>query len=115
MRPATKLICERVAAHYGLTVEDIVGRSRLKSYAEARQVAMWIARKSLALSYPELGREFSRDHTSVMHAVARADDATGTMAQARQRLYAEMVRGTAYTVGLWSDATGAREIEFWSN
>ena len=80
MRPAIQAICEEVAAHFGyVTAEEIAGRGRSKSEADARAVAMWLARQRFKLSYPEVGREFSRDHTTVMSAVAKAESATGML------------------------------------
>lgn len=36
-------------------------------YAKARQAAYWCCRQLTGYSYPELGRLFGRDHTTVMH------------------------------------------------
>jgi chromosomal replication initiation ATPase DnaA len=41
--------------------------------AEARHVAIWFMREFLKMSYPELGREFVRDHTSCISASRRID------------------------------------------
>jgi chromosomal replication initiator protein len=38
---------------------------------------MWIAREMTNFSYPALGRVFGgRDHSTVMHGIARADEDT---------------------------------------
>ena len=34
---------------------------------------MWIARKRTPLSFPEIGREFERDHTTVMSACDKVE------------------------------------------
>lgn len=64
--PAVTTIVARVAALYGVDVEAIFSRARTKTVAEARLVAMWAARLRLGWSFPELGRAFERDHTTVL-------------------------------------------------
>lgn len=91
MRPALTAIVEQVATHYGyVTVDDILSRDRHKSIAEARQLAIWLVRTKLGMSYPEIGREFKLDHTTCMHAVARVERATG-MLLVSARLLSEQV------------------------
>ncbi len=50
----------------------ILNESRLKSVAEARRCAMAVARQLTRFSYPELGRAFERDHSTVIAAVRSA-------------------------------------------
>jgi chromosomal replication initiator protein len=58
-----------VAQHYGVRVADVKGRSNRRSIALPRQVAMFLIRDILELSFPEIGRIFSRHHSTVMYAV----------------------------------------------
>ena len=44
-----------------------------KNTAEARQVAMYLIRTMTNLSLPEIGREFDRDHTTVMHGLKKVE------------------------------------------
>jgi chromosomal replication initiator protein len=48
-----------VAQHYGVRVADLKGRSNRRSIALPRQVAMYLIRDILELSFPEIGRIFS--------------------------------------------------------
>lgn len=73
MRPAVLAIVEEVAEHYGVFVFEVLSRDRHKTVARARNMAMWTARNRLGMSYTELGREFSRDHTTVVAAVQGID------------------------------------------
>lgn len=58
-----------VADHYNISLEDIKSKSRSRSVARPRQVAMALAKELTSHSLPEIGREFGgRDHTTVMHA-----------------------------------------------
>lgn len=73
--PTPALIISEVCLFYG--IEDQVLRSTLKNKntAEARQVAMYLIRTMTNLSLPEIGREFARDHTTVMHGLKKVEQA----------------------------------------
>ncbi|MDH3815131.1 MAG: chromosomal replication initiator protein DnaA [Acidobacteriota bacterium] len=58
-----------VAQHYGVRVADLKGRSNRRSIALPRQVSMYLIREILELSFPEIGRIFSKHHSTVMYAV----------------------------------------------
>ncbi len=58
-----------VAHHYGVRVSDVKGRSNRRSIALPRQVAMYLIRQILGLSYPEIGKIFSKHHSTVIYAV----------------------------------------------
>jgi chromosomal replication initiator protein len=58
-----------VAQHYGIRVADLKGRSNRRSIALPRQVAMYLIRDILDLSFPEIGKIFSKHHSTVMYAV----------------------------------------------
>ena len=61
-----------VARGFNLRAEDILGARRRPDLVLARQVAMYLCRRTLGLSYPELGRAFGgRDHSTVIHAVKK--------------------------------------------
>ncbi len=58
-----------VAQHYGIRVADLKGRSNRRSIALPRQVAMYLIREILDLSFPEIGKIFAKHHSTVMYAV----------------------------------------------
>ncbi len=65
-------ILASVARGFALAPEEILGQSRSPELVLARQMAMYLCRRRLALSYPELGRAFGgRDHSTVIHAVRK--------------------------------------------
>ncbi len=65
-------ILQEVASFYGLRVGDITGKRRQRQVAEARQVAMFLTRELLGLSYPQIGEIFGgKNHTTVMAAVKK--------------------------------------------
>ena len=60
-----RTVCE----HFGLSLTEIRSKRRTQSLASARQVAMYIARKLVRASFPQIGQKFGgRDHSTVMHA-----------------------------------------------
>ncbi|MDQ3462612.1 MAG: chromosomal replication initiator protein DnaA [Actinomycetota bacterium] len=66
------LILEATCEMFGLTLEEITGRSRQRPLVVARQVAMYVVRELTDMSYPAIGRAFGgRDHTTVIHAVEK--------------------------------------------
>ncbi len=60
--------------HFGLSHEELLSSSRVARVAWPRQVAMYLARELTDESLPAIGRHFGRrDHTTVIHAVRRAE------------------------------------------
>ena len=58
-----------VAEYYNIKLTDIKSKSRTRTIARPRQMAMALAKELTNHSLPEIGREFGgRDHTTVMHA-----------------------------------------------
>ncbi len=58
-----------VAHHYGLKVSDLKGRDNRRSVAFPRQVAMYLIREVLGLSYPEIGKLFGKHHSTVIYSI----------------------------------------------
>lgn len=58
-----------VAEYYNIKMADMKSKTRSRSVARPRQMAMALAKELTSHSLPEIGREFGgRDHTTVMHA-----------------------------------------------
>lgn len=65
-------IVARVAEKTGVTPAEILGASRRHDFVVARMTAMYLCRKRLGLSYPEIGRLFGgRDHATVMYGIKK--------------------------------------------
>jgi len=57
-----------VAAHFRLTTEDLNSRKRTQSIVFPRQIAMYLCRKIMDKSLPDVGKFFGgRDHSTVIH------------------------------------------------
>lgn len=62
-------IIKSVADFFEIPVNDLINRSRKKEVVEPRQIAMYLLREILKLSYPHIGEKLGkRDHTTVIHA-----------------------------------------------
>lgn len=93
---SAKQIVERTARHYQLSVDDLLGPKRDKDIVVPRQVAMYVLRSELHLSFPKIARELGRkDHTTAIHSVEKIEkeshidaDIREAIAQIRERLYA---------------------------
>ncbi|NLX35868.1 MAG: chromosomal replication initiator protein DnaA [Chloroflexi bacterium] len=60
-----RITCE----YYGVTRDQLLGRKRSQNIALCRQVAMYLVRDLLGLSYPQIGQAFGgRDHTTALYA-----------------------------------------------
>ena len=65
-------IQRKVCDLFGLKPSDLKAKTRTKSVAFPRQVAMYLARRLTHLSLAEVGRSFGgKDHTTVLHAVEK--------------------------------------------
>ncbi len=63
-----------VAEHFDIRSTDIKGQRRHRSVARPRQIAMYLVRELLEQSYPEIGRAFGRDHTTVLSACRKVEE-----------------------------------------
>ncbi|MCA9325274.1 chromosomal replication initiator protein DnaA [Candidatus Saccharibacteria bacterium] len=71
---SAKQIIERTARHFQIPVEDILGPKRDKDIVMPRQVAMYMLRSELHLSFPKIARELGRkDHTTAIHSVEKIE------------------------------------------
>lgn len=68
--PRIAFIQALVADSYGIAREHMKSPCRHRSVALPRQVAMYLCRRELEVSFPLIAREFGgRDHATVFHAV----------------------------------------------
>lgn len=70
----TRDIINAVSNYYGLTRQQICGKSRTKNISTARHITMYLCRKHLDLSYIKIGEELGgRDHTTVLSGYEKID------------------------------------------
>jgi chromosomal replication initiator protein len=62
-------ILEVVSKHFGIRLQELLGRRRTRSVSYPRQIAMYLTRKLTPLSLEEIGMHFDgRDHSTILHA-----------------------------------------------
>lgn len=62
-----------VSAYYHVDQTDLFGPRRHKEFVRPRQVMMYLLRHEANFSYPKIGRELGKDHTTVMHGVEKIE------------------------------------------
>lgn len=69
-------ILKMVAEHYDIKVADLRGDRRHRAVAHPRSVAMYLCRKHIQASYPQIGKGFGgKDHSTVLAACRKIDEA----------------------------------------
>ncbi len=71
--PTPSLIISQVCKFYSIDESILRGTLRNKGTAEARQVAIYLIRKLTNLSTTEIGKEFDKDHTTIMHSINKVE------------------------------------------
>lgn len=69
-----KQIVERTAKHFQIDTKEITGPRRDKHIVMPRQIAMYLLRSELHLSFPRIAAELGRkDHTTAIHSVEKIE------------------------------------------
>jgi chromosomal replication initiator protein len=80
-------IIERTAKHFHISMEDILGPKRDKDIVVPRQVAMYMLRSELHLSFPKIAHELGRkDHTTAIHSVEKIEKEMNFESQIKQHV-----------------------------
>jgi chromosomal replication initiator protein len=67
-------IIERCAKHFHISLDDILGPKRDKDIVVPRQIAMYMLRSELHLSFPKIAHELGRkDHTTAIHSIDKIE------------------------------------------
>ena len=67
-------IQQTVCRQFNITMADLRGQARHRSVSFPRQIAMYLCRKGLKTSFPEIGQQFGgKDHTTAMAACRKID------------------------------------------
>ena len=93
---SSKKIIDATAKHFQIEVGEICGDKRDKYIVIPRQIAMYLLRSELHLSFPKIACELGRkDHTTAIHSVEKIEKAVKLdylireqVAAIRERLYA---------------------------
>ncbi len=67
-------IQKTVAHYYNVTVADLKSPKRTKGLAHPRQIAMYLSKKIVKSSFPDIGNKFGgKDHTTVIYACRKIE------------------------------------------
>ncbi|MDJ0763665.1 MAG: chromosomal replication initiator protein DnaA [Myxococcota bacterium] len=85
MHGVQKTICK----HFSISLDDLKGPKRQRSIAFPRQVAMYLCRKGLRTSFPEIGESFGgKDHTTALAACRKIEKLISEDVDVRNRVEA---------------------------
>ena len=71
--PTPGLIISQVCKFYSIEEDVLRGTLKNKGTAEARQIATYLIRKLTNLSLPDIGKEFNRDHTTILYGIRKVE------------------------------------------
>lgn len=91
-----KQIIDKTARHFQLDSKEMCGEKRDKHIVVPRQIAMYLLRSELHLSFPRIAQEVGRkDHTTAIHSVEKIEKSIKLdflireqVAEIREKLYA---------------------------
>ena len=90
----SKKVIDKTAKFFGISKEDILGKSRQKDINHARQTACYLMKYELKMSFPQIGKEFSRDHSTVMNSVSKIEKSLKLDSEIRSQI--ESLRDLIY-------------------
>ena len=71
--PTPSLIISHVCKFYNVDEATLRGTLKNKRTADARQIAVYLIRKLTNLSTPDIGKEFNRDHSTILHSINKVE------------------------------------------
>jgi chromosomal replication initiator protein len=94
-KTSPQAILKTVAEFYSISPADLTKRSRKKEVVKPRQVAMYLLREEIKLSFPDIGQKLGgRDHSTVIHACEKIkkeeqidEPLKNELVMIRQRIY----------------------------
>ena len=61
-------IVEKVCSHYGVSQQNVFGKSRKRDYVQVRQISMYLAQKNTNMPASRIGQLIgNRDHSTVIY------------------------------------------------
>lgn len=80
-------ILDLVSLSYGISIEQLISKSRSRHIAFPRQVAMYLLREDAKLSLPQIGALLGgRDHTTIMYGAEKIADLINNNAESHNEI-----------------------------
>lgn len=73
-RPTVANIQKVVEGYYNISHAEMVGKKRTANITSARQVAIYLCRSLIDIPFNSIGREFNRDHSTVMYSIRSVEE-----------------------------------------
>jgi len=92
----SKQVIDKTAKYFSLSVIEMCSQKRDKHIVVPRQIAMYLLRSELHLSFPKIANELGRkDHTTAIHSIEKIEKSIKLdftireqVSEIRERLYA---------------------------
>lgn len=73
-RIAVEEVQRKVAEHFDIRLQDLIGTKRTRQIALPRQIAMYLSRKLTSFSYPDIAEAFGgKNHATIIHAFRKIE------------------------------------------
>ncbi|MGD1823283.1 MAG: chromosomal replication initiator protein DnaA [Pleomorphochaeta sp.] len=79
-------IIRATAEYFELTSFEIKGKKRNKKIVNARQIAIYLSRELTDYSTTEIGYDFGKDHTTIMHAIEKIETLNSTSQEVKKNI-----------------------------
>jgi chromosomal replication initiator protein len=74
-----EVVQKEICRYYNIDHAELISKKRNQQIVRPRQIAMYLCRKLIEASLPQVGNQFGgRDHTTVMHAVEKIENDMST-------------------------------------
>jgi chromosomal replication initiation ATPase DnaA len=84
-RPLPKeVILKKMKAHYGYTLKELRSANRKEELVFVRHLTMFLLSKRAKLATVQIGKLFSRHHTTVIHAIISIENYIATDSKSKR-------------------------------
>lgn len=81
-------IQKEVESFYKISHAELVGKKRTRNIINARQIGIYLCRQMLDLPFNDIGKQFNRDHSTVMYSVSNVEEKMKESRELREELEA---------------------------
>jgi len=81
-------IQKEVENFYKINHADLIGKKRTKNIIYARQIGIYLCRQLLDLPFNDIGKQFNRDHSTVMYSVTNVEEKMKESRELREEIEA---------------------------
>ena len=81
-------IQKEVENFYKISHAELIGKKRTRNIIYARQIGIYLCRQMLDLPFNDIGKQFNRDHSTVMYSVTNVEEKMKESRELREELEA---------------------------